>query len=124
MRIAAGLVIAAMAGSALSADLASNTVAAGSVGTDTKTVTAAQLALSDCSALALTAVVTGSGVFGGGSANELLLGSSGVDTISGNGGDDCLVGGGGIDTLTGGTGTDVCIGGPDLDVLSCETNIQ
>jgi Ca2+-binding RTX toxin-like protein len=79
-----------------------------------------------CASLTLTALVTGSGLFSGTNASELILGSSGTDTILASGGDDCVVGGGGNDLLNGGAGTDVCDGGPGLDVFdpSCETQIQ
>lgn len=61
-----------------------------------------------------------------GAASDLVLGSSGVDTIRGLGGSDCIVGGGANDSLRGDGGTDVCIGGPGTDTFhsSCETQIQ
>ena len=56
-------------------------------------VTADTLKPSQCAGIALTSLVTGSGTFSGapGAVNELILGSSGADTISADGGDDCVL---------------------------------
>jgi Ca2+-binding RTX toxin-like protein len=80
---------------------------------------------SSCSGVTVTAYVSGSGLVTGTAASELLLWSTGIDTISGLGGNDCIVGGGGNDIIDGGLGTDVCLGGPGTDTfLSCETQVQ
>jgi len=47
--------------------------------------------------------------------NQLVLGTSGNDTLDGSNGSDCIVGGGGNDTLTGKQGNDVLIGGDGDD---------
>lgn len=49
--------------------------------------------------------------------NQLVLGTSGNDTLDGSNGSDCLVGGGGNDTLTGKQGNDVLLGGDGNDAL-------
>ena len=105
---------------------ASNSVPASRAGTSTQVINAQALKPDQCAALTLTAVVRGTGSFGGTNASELLLGSGVQDTISGSGGNDCLVAGGGNDSMNGGTGTDICIGGPGTDTFnnSCETQIQ
>jgi Ca2+-binding RTX toxin-like protein len=78
-----------------------------------------------CAAVAVTAVVRGSGTITDGANNSLLLGSPVVDNIISGRGNDCAVGGGGNDSIDGGQGTDVCIGGPGTDTFSgCETIIQ
>ena len=75
--------------------------------------------------ITLTGLVTGSGTFNGTAAAELVLGSSGVDTINARGGNDCVGGGAGNDSINGGAGTDVCIGRPGTDTFTnCETQIQ
>jgi len=79
-----------------------------------------------CSALNLTAIVvcTG-GICNGSTADELILGTSGIDIIKAKNGDDCIVGGGGDDDISGDNGTDICIGGPDNDIFDkCETQTQ
>ena len=81
-----------------------------------------------CSAITLTAIVycpASGGVCNGTNANDLIIGSSNIDTIQGKGGSDCIVGGGGDDDITGSQAKDVCIGGPGNDVFKkCETTIQ
>jgi Ca2+-binding RTX toxin-like protein len=92
----------------------------------TQTPTVDQARPTQC-ALAVTALVIGTGNFTGGAASELILGSTGADVvIQGGNGNDCLVGGGGDDSLRGDQGTDTCIGGPGTDTFqaTCETQIQ
>jgi Ca2+-binding RTX toxin-like protein len=105
---------------------ASTVVPATNAGRRTASITANKLKPDDCSAIALGAVTTGTGVISDGGASNLVLGSAIVDTMRGNGGNDCILGGGGIDSLRGDGGTDVCIGGPGTDTFhsSCETQIQ
>jgi Ca2+-binding RTX toxin-like protein len=76
----------------------------------------------ECSGIAVTNLITGSGNLGGTPGNDLILGSPGSDRINGGPGDDCLVGGGGNDDLSGKPDNDVCIGGPGADTAddSCE----
>ena len=119
------LVVATLSVTTILGFAASNSVPASKAADRTSTVTAENLKPAACNAITLTAVVTGSGIFAGGAANELILGSAGIDSISGNGGNDCIVAGGGNDTLNGGSGTDVCIGGPGINTFNsnCETKI-
>jgi Ca2+-binding RTX toxin-like protein len=62
-------------------------------------------------------VYTGTAAFtGNGSAlNNVITGSTGVDTLNGLAGNDTLDGGAGNDTLNGGVGADVLIGGAGAD---------
>jgi Ca2+-binding RTX toxin-like protein len=80
-----------------------------------------------CSGITLTNLVVGSGPLDGTNQNDLILGSSGPDTIRGRQGNDCILGGGGDDDLRGDQGaSDVCIGGPGTDTAdnSCETTSE
>ena len=78
-----------------------------------------------CAGIAVAGVVTGSGSFNGTAGNDLIFGSSNLDTIGEVAGDDCILGGDGDDVITGGAGTDVCIGGSGTDTfVACETEIQ
>jgi Ca2+-binding RTX toxin-like protein len=115
-RASVGLVVVAtLAATTLLGLAAANTVPGSKAADRSSTVTAEELKPSACSAIVLSALVTGSGVINGGNASELILGSSGADTISGNGGDDCIVAGGGNDVCIGGLGTN--------KFVSCETQI-
>ena len=70
-------------------------------------------------------LVTGSGVFNGTTQNDLMLGSTAIDTMDGRQQNDCILGGAGNDTIDGFNGTDVCIGGPGTDTfVRCETAMQ
>jgi len=53
-----------------------------------------------------------------GNQSELVLGTSGNNSISAGGGNDCVLGGGGNDSLSGGNGDDVLIGGPGTDTVN------
>ena len=108
--------------SVMSAVAATNMVTHSGLGDTSRSITTNDLKPSQCDALHLTNLITGSGNISGTLENDLILGSSGADTISGEGGNDCILGGGGNDTLIGGEGTDVCLGGPGSDTLdvSCE----
>lgn len=75
----------------------------------------------ECAALNLTAIVMGSGEFEGGTANELLLGTSASQRIRGRDGNDCVIGGAGTDEIRGDAGTDVCIGSITSTFQDCET---
>jgi Ca2+-binding RTX toxin-like protein len=103
----------------------SNTVPASKAGKSASSVGSNDVKPSDCSGITVSVTTTGSGVFSGTTADELILGGAAADTISGLTGNDCIVGGGGNDTIDGGLGTDVCIGGPGTDTfVSCETQVQ
>ena len=125
----------------MNAFAAANTVPSSRLDDDSIPITANDLKPSDCSSLNLTNVATAGGETAG---NDLLLGTSGNDTLSGDDGDDCIVGGGGNDTLRGQKGndiflgqdgddslrgnqdTDICDGGAGTDTghNSCETEIN
>lgn len=99
----------------------SNTVQASRVGRSTRAQGVNDKKPSECSSIALTTIVTGSGSFTAPKSSDLVLGSALVDTIAALDGDDCILGGGGNDALDGGKGYDICIGGPGTDTFSgCE----
>jgi Ca2+-binding RTX toxin-like protein len=88
-------------------------------------VTAEDLKPAACTGLYLTNIISGSGVITGTSANDLIIGSAGVDTIDGGGGNDCVLGGQGDDNITGNDGNDICIGGLGTDIFTtCEAENQ
>jgi Ca2+-binding RTX toxin-like protein len=126
VRICLFALVVLLIANVVSAVTATNTVAPSKAGNPTDATTANKLKPPECASLNLTSVVRGSGDFEGGSASELILGSSGADKIRGRSGNDCILGGGGNDELRGDDGTDVCIGGPGTDTLDsdCETRIQ
>jgi Ca2+-binding RTX toxin-like protein len=100
-------------------------IAPSNIGIESIPVNAQDIKPSACSALVLTNIVRGSGLFSGTAGNDLILGSSGNDTIDGGGGDDCIIGGDGDDIIDGNSEIDVCIGGAGSDNFSnCETEIQ
>ena len=105
---------------------ATNTVPSTRLTQTVQATTANTLKPSTCSAITLTAKVTGSGTIAGTAAAELLVGGAAVDTMTGANGNDCLIGGAGNDSLNGGGGTDVCNGGLGTDSFnaSCETQNQ
>ena len=109
----------------ISAFAATNTVASSRAERDVSAITVDhKKPRPDCNALTVTNLVTGGA--GGGPANDLVLGTAGVNNpLRGQGGTDCIHGGGGNDLLRGDAGTDVCIGGPGVDTFhaSCETQI-
>lgn len=119
-RLLVGGLVLAIGSSFISASAASVTVPASSVGQGSFAITANDLAPPECSALVLTAVVSGNGTINGaaGSVNELITGGSGADTINGNGGDDCILAGGGDDTGNAGDGADVLLGDAGDDQLN------
>ena len=114
--------------SIISAFAANNIVPVTRLTDQAQMITANALKPASCSALTLTRIeVCGGGVCNGSNASELILGTSGIDTIRGKKGDDCIVGGGGDDEIIGDQDMDVCIGGPGADTLDsveCETQIQ
>lgn len=121
LAVAVALVVFSASGLA-----AGNTVPATNLGSSVRATGGNDLKPSVCSALALTAIVTGSGTINGtNGVAALILGSGGVDTITGRNSSECIVGGGGNDSIAGGAGIDVCIGGPGTDTFTgCETQIQ
>jgi Ca2+-binding RTX toxin-like protein len=93
---------------------ATNSVPSRRMDDDSIPITANDLKPSDCSSLNLTNVATSGGETAG---NDLLLGTSGADTLTGDDGDDCIVGGGGDDTLRGEKGNDIVLGQDGDDTL-------
>lgn len=89
-------------------------VAPSRAGLRTVPVTANDLKPPECAGISLSSVRVNANGTGG---NELILGTSGNDTLSGGGGDDCILGGAGDDSLSGGGGNDVILGGPGNDSL-------
>ena len=109
-----------------------NAVPPTGAGMATAPITADLLKPTLCAGISLQALVIGGGVVAGTSANELILGGPGNDTLSGepsvtgvSAGNDCIVGGSGVDTIHGDStlavlvgGNDVLIGGPGNDGLT------
>ncbi len=123
-RVQAGIVLAlilAVAAGCGAAQTAGNTVAGSYASDTTSPIDANALKPAECASLNLSAVLTGSGDFEGGAANELLLGGSAAQKIRGRDGDDCLVGGAGPDEFRADAGTDVCIGTAASLFQDCET---
>lgn len=84
------------------------------------TITVSDLAPDECNSIssAITAIVVCSGGnCDGSNANELILGTTGDDTIDGKNGLDCIVGGDGNDQMNGGNDDDVLVGGNGDDGL-------
>jgi len=125
-RLALFGLIALILASVITAVAAANTVPPSRLTDQSRPITANDLKPPECAALNLREIVVGSGDIKGTGKNELILGSSGPDTIRSLPGDDCILGGGGDDHLSGDKDTDVCIGGPGNDTFddSCETQIQ
>jgi hypothetical protein len=100
----------------VSALAAANNVPLTAMSTYSSAITnkAAAFAPSECSGMNLTVISYGSS---GGTANELILGTAGVDNLSAGSGSDCMVGGDSGDSLNGGGGNDVILGGPGDDSL-------
>ena len=101
---------------------ASNNVPATRLSDQNRAVIASELAPPECSSIraALVSIVVCTSTICNGSpgnTNELILGTSGSDTINGGNGDDCIVGGEGADVIFGDHGNDVLIGGPGADTL-------
>lgn len=121
--LATGVALLAFSASGLAAG---TTVPATNLGSSVRATGSNDLKPTDCSALALTATVAGSGtVTGTNGVAALILGGAGVDTITGKNSSECILGGGGNDSIAGGSGIDVCIGGPGTDTFTgCETQIQ
>jgi hypothetical protein len=68
----------------------------------------------------VSSIDAGSGIFSTGTSNQLVLGSSGNDTITVTGNDDCIVGGAGVDTVTAlGTGDQCIVSTQSILVTNC-----
>ena len=100
---------------------ASNAVAPTQAHDDSLDTVLAFLVPDECEPMLLTELVIASnGVATGTSANELILGSAGVDVIDGRGGDDCIIGGANNDEILGGTGADTIYGQAGEDRIEGE----
>ena len=94
---------------------ASNEVPVTGLGDTTVAKNANQFAPPKCAGMSLTNIV----MIGNGNptdSNDLILGTSSVDTIRAGDGNDCILGGSGSDILYGQGGDDVIIGGPGFDI--------
>lgn len=123
------MISAIVVGGIGSAYAAGNVVPTSKAGQASQAITVNNLKPPHCAHLTLTATLVGTGAnIAGGTASELILGTTAAETIKGGGGDDCILGGGGNDTLEGDAGTDVCIGGNGNDKIAsnsgCETVVQ
>ena len=99
---------------------AANTVPPSGLSDTSVQVPASELAPPECDSIRnslQTVVVCTGGYCTGSNANELILGTTGGDSIDGRNGDDCIVGGDGNDTLNGDNGNDVLVGGSGDDTL-------
>jgi signal peptidase I len=110
-RAAAGLVVLAVLTTLTLSFTASTNVPASRVGASVQPGQVMQAAPANCSSLALTTLVRGTGTFSNSASHALVLGSAGVDRITSTGQYNCIVGGGGKDTVNA-KSTDVCIIGP------------
>ena len=91
---------------------AANTVPATNISQFTQAITPLQLEPSECKAsITVTSIVAGTGAVTATAASQLVLGSSGVDSLNDGGfGTACMVGGAGADSFQGTTGGgDKCI---------------
>ncbi len=106
-RVLFGLLLAAVAVCAFAtgkAFTASNTVPPTNIGQFARAISPAELAPAECAAngITVTSIVGGSGTVTSTAANQLVLGSSGADTLNdGGAGTACMVGGAGSDTFNG-----------------------
>jgi hypothetical protein len=99
---------------------AANTVPATTISQFTQAITPAKLEPSECvsGGITATSIVAGTGTINATAASQLVLGSSGVDTISdASFGLVCMVGGAGADSFTG----PVPSGKGDLCIVSAAT---
>ena len=81
---------------------AANVVPVTNISQFTQAITPAQLEPAECSnaGVTVTTIVAGSGAVTSTASNQLVLGSSGVDTLSDNSfATDCMVGGASVDTF-------------------------
>lgn len=111
--------------SALFALSAANVVPASGLSDTLQAVPISELAPPECASISNSLEIlidcrdqTPGSCSGSGNRNELILGTTGAETISGANGDDCIVGGGGDDYLDGENGNDVLIGGSGTDTLN------
>ena len=99
---------------------AANAVPQSGLSDSLQAVSISELAPPECASISNnleSIVVCTGGTCNGSNANELMLGTSGSDSIDGKNGDDCIVGGDGDDTLMGDNDNDILVGGPGVDTL-------
>jgi len=119
LRVAAGaMALIALLG-AFSARAATNVVPQSFLGANSFPITPDNLKPPECSAIRVTSVILSSAA-GGGTADALVIGTSGADDIRTGGKPNCILGGGGDDAIRGGGGDDVILGGPGADDLRGE----
>lgn len=96
---------------------AANTVPTTNISQFTQAIAPADLEPSECkTSITVTGIVAGSGTITATAANQLVLGSSGVDTLSDGGfGSACMIGGAARDTFI------AANGGGDLCIVSSAT---
>jgi hypothetical protein len=113
--LAVVVIVAAGVGfAASSAYTAGNTVPPTNIGQYSRTIGPNDLKPAACASLTLTHLILGGTTTGSGSDDDLVLGTSGVDTITEKappGPGSCIVGGLGKDNVTasGGSSNDICI---------------
>jgi hypothetical protein len=126
--LAAAVIAAAVAGfAASSAYTASNTVPATHVGQYSHSIGPNELKPAGCASLTLGHLILGSTGGGSGSDDDLVLGTSGADTITESGTvgtGSCLIGGLGNDHVTAvKNGNDICIINAGVNGKNCATVI-
>ena len=96
---------------------AANTVPATNISQFTKAIAVVDLEPTECKGtITATSIVAGTGALTSTAAKQLVLGSSGVDTLTdGGAGSACMVGGAGADSFNG------VNGGGDLCIVSAAT---
>ena len=96
---------------------AANIVPASYASESNHTVSAQDLAPPECANMGLVNIISLSEGESPKNTNNLILGTSGNDTINGKKGNDCIIGGGGNDEIYGKRGDDVILGGDGDDII-------
>lgn len=107
----------------LMASAAANTVPTTGLSDQTFGVPLDDVRPTECYQISIANLITGSGNVDGSQDNDLILASSGNDTLQGKNGDDCVVGAavvGGQNKIDGGNGYNVCIGNVNDDFKKCD----
>lgn len=117
--------VALVVAQALTVYTASATVSPTRLGTASSTVSADDLKPNECT-MTVTSIAHGAASFSATAPGQLVLGSSGDDTITGDsGGGDCIVGGGGTDSITGiGTGNECIVSSTTTAIVDCTVVAQ
>jgi len=96
---------------------ATNTIRTGGLSHTSHPLTANQLKPAECNGIDLKNIVDLSQGDSATQGNDLILGTTGNDTINGKKGNDCIIGGGGNDEISGNRGDDVILGGDGDDII-------